>query len=233
MHFHALDGSFRAVVILIHIASHLLWTVGSWLFAIIKCLEHPCVGTRLGQQEVVLEYAVASLSRLLLRCKLGWSIILQVLHEPRLGFVHNIIVMGSALLWGVVKPRSCLICSLAEAWGVHPIVVILVLASDGASSTWKLASGIGFVWLIESVSVAISCRFTTSASRRMVSTRNLRIERSVWYASWLIIYWLLAIVRWVRGGVELLIIVVIFCGVAVHRHVIDWIACSTSLSLFP
>lgn len=104
MHFHSLNSSFcPVVVILVHIARtrYLLWTVGSRLFAIIKGFQHPSVGTRFWQQEVVLEYTTVTVATLPERGCLGEfrrPIILKVLHESGLGgFVHCIIVMGSPL----------------------------------------------------------------------------------------------------------------------------------------
>ena len=107
MHFHSLNSSFGPIVIiLVHIVGtrYLLRTIGSRLFAIIKGFQHPCVWTRFWQQEVILENASVTLG---LRGCLGEfrrPIILKVLHEPGLGFVHYIIVMWSALFSWVVEP---------------------------------------------------------------------------------------------------------------------------------
>jgi hypothetical protein len=107
MHFHSLNSSFGpVVVILVHIARtrYLLWTIRCRLFAIIKRFQHPSVGTRFWQQEVVLENATVALGLRGSLGEFGRPIILQVLHESGLGFVHNIIVMGSALFRWVVEP---------------------------------------------------------------------------------------------------------------------------------
>jgi hypothetical protein len=112
MHLHALNGSLGAVVILVHIGSH-LGSIGGGLLAIIERLQHPCVGTSFWQQKVVLENSVI-LSRGLI-VELSWSIILKVLHEPGLCLVHNIIVMWCALLRGIVKPGCCSIGARTES----------------------------------------------------------------------------------------------------------------------
>lgn len=252
MHFHALNCSFcPVVVILIHISSLLLGTVRGRLFAIIKSLQHSCVGTRFWQQEVVLEYSVVlSWGSLLLVLEFRRSIILQVLHEARLGFVHNIIVMGSALLWRIVKARSCCVRTRAKAGVVHVgfVLVILCLSTnDGPSSVGKFTSCIGFIWLVESVGMTISCRFSSSTCGRVISTWNLRvIELSSVViqvgnisqgAHVLIIDWLLATMgSRIRGWVELVLVVVVVIVVlsliTIYRHVIHRIASTSSLSLF-
>ena len=106
MHFHSLNGPFCAVtpgIILIHITRHLsLWATRR-LFAIIKGLEHPRIRTGFRKQKVILEYTILRILCLSTVAKFGRSIILKVLHEARLGLIHNISVMRRALLRWIVE----------------------------------------------------------------------------------------------------------------------------------
>jgi hypothetical protein len=141
MHFHSLNSSFGSiVVILVHIARtrYLLRTIRSRLFAIIKGFQHPSIGTRFWQQEIVLENTSVALG---LRSSLGefWRpIILEVLHEPGLGFVHYIIVMGSALFRWVVEAGVGCVGVLTEATVVQVsfvgLILLLFLSIDRAST---------------------------------------------------------------------------------------------------
>jgi hypothetical protein len=139
MHFHPLNCSFGAiVVILVHISrtSLLLWAITSRLFAIIEGFKHPSVGTGFWQQEVILENASVTLGLSSCLGEFGRPIILHVLHETGLGFVHNIIVMGSALLrWVVEAGGGCVGVSTEGAVVQVSFValVLLVLAIDRAS----------------------------------------------------------------------------------------------------
>jgi hypothetical protein len=140
MHFHSLNSSFGSiVVILVHIArTCLLWTIRSRLFAIIKSFQHPRVRTRFWQQKVVLENATVALGLWGCLGEFGRPIILQVLHEPGLGFVHNIIVMGSALFSWVVESGggSVSVAVRTESTVIEVIFVclLLFLSIDRASS---------------------------------------------------------------------------------------------------
>jgi hypothetical protein len=171
---------------------------------------------------------------LLLIREFGWSIILEILHEPRLGFIHNIIVMRSALLRRVVEARSCLIGTCAEARGVHlPLVLILfTLASNRSSSIGKLSPCVWFIWFIESIGMTIGCRFSSATYCCVISTSTLRVELPVRHVPRLVIDRLFTTVgSWIRCRVERLIIVVILSLVSIYRHVVDWVAGTSSLSL--
>ena len=81
--------------------------------------------------------------------------------------------MRSALLRRVVEARSCLISTTsAEARGIHlPLVlIILTLAGNGAPSIRKLSPCVWFVWLIKSVGMAVSSRFSPTTCGRVIST---------------------------------------------------------------
>jgi hypothetical protein len=114
---------------------------------------------------------------LLLVLEFRRSIILKILHEARLGFVHNIIAMGSALFRRIVKARSCLVMTLANAGVVHVGIVLILfcLSRDGASSVGELSSCIGLIWLVQGVGVTISCRFSSTACGSVISTLDLRV----------------------------------------------------------
>ena len=177
MHFHPLDSSFCAIGgVLVRIASsHLLRTIRSRLFAIIEGLQHARVGTSFGQQEVVLENASTGLLLWGSLSEFWRSVILQVLHETGLSFVHNIIVMRSALFRWVVEPRGSCVRVGAEAAVVQIcFLILLFLSCDGSSSVRKLAASVRFVGLVQSVSVTVSRRLSTTAVSRVVSTRYLR-----------------------------------------------------------
>lgn len=120
MHFHSLDCSLSpiriiVVVILVYVCSVYLWPIRRRLLAIIESFQHSGVGTRFRQQEVVLKNSIVlRLLSLLLIAEFSRPIILQVLHETSLSFVHNIIVMRCPLLRRVVESRSGRICARTE-----------------------------------------------------------------------------------------------------------------------
>lgn len=183
VHFESLHLSFFAVVIiLVHVPTcHLLLrTIWCRLFAIIKSFQHSSIGTCFGQQEIVLENTIVLSRLLLVRVELSWSIILKVGHEPRVGLIHDIIVVRSALLWRIVKARGSGVGVGAEArLDLTLILIVLALARDGSSPVGELASGIWLVWLVESVGMTISCRFSSSANGRVVPRRYLRTKLTI------------------------------------------------------
>jgi hypothetical protein len=231
VHFHALNSSFGAIaIILVHISRHLLGTIGGRLFAIIKGLEHSCVGTGLWQQEVVLEHTVI-LSRLLPSVELGWSIVLQILHEARMGLIHNIIVVRSGLLWRVVKPRSCRIWILVESFlHLTLIFVVVCLPADRAAAVRELAPRIRLIRLVKSVGMTVRSRFSSPAYSRVISAGYLRTKLTIIVqvrniaqsADILIIDGLFPAVRgWIRRGIELAPVIVVVGLITIYRHVID------------
>jgi len=114
VHFHSLNGSFRAIATVVRVVEDVSWNhhavirraggtaadTRSRLLAIIKCFQHACVGTCLWEKEVVLEYAIAldSIDYL-------WPIILQVLHESALRLVHQIVLVRRPTVLWVVESR--------------------------------------------------------------------------------------------------------------------------------
>lgn len=172
VHFHALNCSLGAII-LVDIGSLNLWPVRGGLFAIIKGLQHSCVGTRLRQQKVVLKYSII-LVLLLLR-ELRGPIILKVLHESRWSFIHG--VVRSPLLRGVVEPRGRGIGTRAESWVVQVFILVL-LSPDGAPTVGELAPR-WLVGLVQSIRMAISRGLSSPRDSCMVSAGNLTTELAV------------------------------------------------------
>ena len=189
VHLHSLDRALRTVRTVVRMmvdvgwhAAHASrrWPSGAahpWrrLLAIIERLDHAaCVGTCLGQQEVVLEYTVvivvlttadASIQHL-------WSVILQILHESRLSVIHQIVLVwrsssilrivesGGRCIW--IRAKIVYVEVLVDAHETAVPVAGVVkwsvgVTANGATAIRELASRIWFVRLVQRVSVVISC----------------------------------------------------------------------------
>ena len=99
----------------------------SWLFTIIESFQHTSIWTALWQYEVVLEYAILSVSSLSTVdwANNFWSILINVLHESGLSIIHDILrwLLLLLLVW-IVESWCSSIRSRAKTTLIHLILFV-------------------------------------------------------------------------------------------------------------